>query len=433
MDKIEPGRIKLELEDFYTEISIKQIIALETGNILITNDEPITNPSLDRLSKLLYIRDLFAGEYVKLHEDIFKFISDEEIDSLINILENNIKHLNIKKRSKFSTFLWQFQNFQLGYVYDYYRDINTWDFSIINKINRDELLVDRYLKYLEIDNNCFNYLESNKRRLYILKKLSSFGLISDKIIFNLDLDLLSTIEAIRFKYGRDNENIRFFGSILKYCLLSIYETDKYNINIFSSAYNFKPRLYYSCKLSRADRRKILEELDKLDIEVASKSLKVNNKAKYIRVLEKLLHPKDYKKLFPHAYLLFNSFKKTKQHKPIFANWVSNLYRENTDIIKIASLVYENYILDFIYRFDSFARRAEKEGKESYLLEMLIDAKLDKICLETLNNFYNKRIKKLQASYTTKTDNNVYFAKPMANLDFVNCVLDIINLKLKEYE
>lgn len=429
MDKIKPGRIKLELEDFYTELSIKQIIALETGNILVTNDKPVTNPNLDRLRKLLYIRDLFAGEYVRLHEDIFKFISDEEIDSLINILENNIKHLNIKKRSKFSTFLWQFNNFQLGYVYDYYRDINTWDFSILNKIDSNELLVDRYLKYLEVVNN---YSESG-RKIYILKKLSSFGLISDNTILNLDLGLLSTVEAIRFKYGGDNENIRFFGSILKYCLLSIYETDNYNINIFSSAYNFKPKLYYSCKLSRVERRKILEKLDKLDIEVAPKSLKVNNRSKYIRVLEKLLHPKDYKKLFPNAYLLFNSFKKTEQHKPTFSNWVSNLYRENTDIIKIASLVYENYTLDFVYRFDSFARRAEKEGKESYLLDILIDAKLNKNCLEFLDTFYKKRIKKLQASYTAKIDNNVYFAKPMANLDFVNCVLDIINLKLKEYE
>lgn len=429
MNKIESGRIKLKLEDFYTEISIKQIIALETGNILVTNDKPITNPSLDRLRKLLYIRDLFAGEYVKLNEDIFWFISDEEIDSLINILENNIEHLNIKKRSKFSTFLWQFQNFQLGYVYDYYRDINTWDFSILNRINRDELLVDRYLKYLEIDNN---YLE-NERKIYILKKLSSFGLLSDKAILNLDLGLLSTVEAIRFKYGGDNEGIRFFGSILKYCLLSIYETDNYNINIFSSAYNFKPRLYYSCKLSRVERRKILEKLDKLDIEGLSKNLKVNNKAKYIRVLEKLLHPKDYKEIFPNAYLLFNSFKKTKQHESTYSSWISNLYKENTDIIKIASLVYENYTLDFVYRFDSFARRAEKEGKESYLLDILIDAKLNKVCLEFLNNFYNKRMKKLQASYTAKIDNNIYFAKPMANLDFVKCVLDIVNLKLKEYE
>lgn len=423
LEEVKPGKIKLSIEGDDEEI--KQVIALETGCVLATGKDYI-HPTLERISKILYVRDLLASINVVIDPIVFNVIKEEELDGLIKAINNNyIIPEKMKIKSKFSSFIWKLRTGQVFKIKDFYIDLEISEkASVIKGVFSEELLTGFYLCYV-------NELEGSKERDRVFKTLKWFA-INDyynkfKSKYFVEFESLAPAsESVCLLFCEDFKATSIFSVFRYFTLLENPEE-----NIGKSVLNFKTKDLYKYKLSRKERRKILGHLDYL-----TEGYRGNLHKKYrpfVRALEKRLHPKDYKELFPNAYRFFMSFKKSNEHKYSKTGWITNLYKENKDILEIASLVYEKYPIDFIYRFDSFVRRAEKEGRESDLLEMLIDTKLDKECFRYLANFYERRVKKLKAYEKAKENNKYYIPKPIANLDFVNCVLDIINLKLKEYE
>lgn len=422
LEEVKPGKIKFSIEGDDEEI--KQVIALETGRVLATGKDYI-HPTLERLSKILYVRDLLASINVVIDPIVFNVIKEEELDGLIKAINNNyVIPEKMKIESKFSSFIWKLRTGQVSKIKDFYIDLEISEkASVIKGVFSEELLIGFYLCYV-------NELKGSKERDRVFKTLKWFAINDYYNKFRskyLEFESLApAIESVCLLFRKDFKATSIFSVFRYFTLLENPEE-----NIGKSVIDFKAKDLYKYKLSREERRKILGHLDYL-----TEGYRGNLHKRYrpfVRALEKRLHPKDYKELFPNAYRFFMSFKKSNEHKYSKTGWITNLYKENKDILEIASLVYEKYPIDFIYRFDSFVRRAEKEGRESDLLEMLIDTGLDKECFRYLANFYERRIKKLKAYENAKENNKYYIPKPTANLDFVDCVLDIINIKLREYE
>ena len=105
MDKIQIGEKRFSLEG--ENIEIKQIIAIELGFILATSESPIY-PDMNRLKKLIYVRDILLLEGITLDYQIFDYITDEELDGLTKVLEENfIIPDKLKVVSKFDIYLWK--------------------------------------------------------------------------------------------------------------------------------------------------------------------------------------------------------------------------------------------------------------------------------------------------------------------------------------
>ena len=424
MDKIQIGEKRFSLEG--ESIEIKQVIAIELGFILATSESPIY-PDINRLRKLIYIRDILLDGWCILKSSIFDYITDEELDGLINVLENNfVIPDKLKMVSKFDIYLWKARTLQPFNVYDFYKGVKMSDEErYFEVIRTEEILLGHYLLYIgNLKDSDYNL----KTRIY--KTLNWFAANNwfttyGELFYKASENLISRIEAICLMSCKNFKATRIF-SVIRYFILLQNDPES---SFFIAILNIKIQKFYEQRISRKDRRKILAEIDRLCESDLTDYININSRyKKYIKAMDKRLHPKDYKEMYPKAYVFFKSFRNKSKVKQISTkSEISQIYKENSDITKIARLIYNNYGSGvFVNRFDSLARKAEESRQETDILDLLIDAKLGDIELNYLEGFYNKRLYKLKASQNATSI--PYYPKPCANEDFINCVLDVIKFK-----
>lgn len=425
MDKIQIGEKRFSLEG--ENIEIKQVISIELGFILATSESPIY-PDMNRLKKLIYVRDILLLEGITLDYQIFDYITDEELDGLIKVLEENfIIPDKLKVVSKFDVYLWKAKTLQPFNVYDFYKGVKMPDeLKCIDIVNTEEILLGNYLLYiLKEDEVNHNPNLNLKTRIY--KTLNWFAynnyfITYRELLYKAPENLMSSIEAICLMSCKDFRATKIF-SVIRYFILLQNDPESY---FFKAILDIKIHKFYEQRISRRDRRRILAEIDRLC--KSGFNINIPKYKKYIKAMDKRLHPKDYKEIYPDAYKFFKSFRsKGKTKLPSVISEIAQIYKENDDIVEIANLIYKNYGNSvFVNRFDSLARRAEESRKETDILDLLIDIKLDEIELNYLEDFYNRRLYKLKASQNATSIS--YYPKPCANEDFINCVLDVIKFK-----
>jgi len=433
LEGIKPGEIKLSLNDNYTTEEIKQLIALETGNILTTSKNviPTTNK---RLRKILYIRNTLLEDNIIISDSMsLNYITDIELDALISLIKKNFM---IPVAYKFNNpFIWRLLNKQVFNVNNIYSDIS------ITEENKSTLkTLDAVYSYKGLLKYYLNYLSSSKYdlidtsryyRIMLWFAINNFyNIYSDLIYSYTDLNIRSDIEALCLLVNNNKAfNVTSIFSIIKYFILLQAQTADNNFG--QKITSFKVSVCFKQNINRNIRRRILQQIDNLrDINNIPEIYKP-----YIKALDKRLHPSDYKNIFPNAYKFFvlHRDKSNKQSDSLVSSRInseiSKMYKENdASIIQIASLVCSKYPTAFISRFDSFARRAEKEGKESYLLDILIDTDFEVDYLITLKTSYLKKLDKIKIK---EERSNNFHLKPTVNKDFIECVLDIIEYKLNK--
>ena len=428
MKKVEPGEIKLYIEDNYTAEEIKQLIALESGNILASSSFaiPITK---ERLRKLLYLRTILLENNIIIGDSTtFSFITDEELDGLISLLEKNFVISNTSKINKIDVVIWKILTGQIFKVTDFYADIDKSKKSEVKTIGIiycDKDLLEYFLNYLVNITETFTIKPNRYYKILKWFAINNYFTKYKEFYLSKSFEIVYNIEALCLLVCPDFIMTRIF-SVIKYFILIQSPED----NMFRSILSFRSKDYFKQNISRSDRRKILQQIDYLCSAHPSNYIpRVDNKYKpYIMALDKRLHPSDYINIFPKAYQFFVSHRNESNNKliDVSSSDISKLYKQNDfSVIQIASTVFDNFsTITFVKRFDSFARRAEKEGKESYLLDMLIDADLSFFDLDWLERMYVVKLNKLRA----KEKDNTFFTKPSANIDFIECVLDIIKIK-----
>ncbi len=427
MTKVEPGEIKLYIEDNYTAEEIKQLIALESGNILASSNFAISITK-ERLRKLLYLRTILLENNIIIGDSItFSFITDEELDGLISLLEKNFVISNASKINKIDVVMWKILTGQVFKVTDFYADIDKSKkpkVKTIGTIYCDKDLLECFLNYLVSITETFNIKPNRYYKILKWFAINNyFTKYKEFYYINKSYETLYNIEALCLLVCPDFTVTQIF-SVIKYFILIQSPED----NMFRSILSFKAKDYFKQNISRGDRRKILQQIDQLCSFPNITTINSRKFRPYIKALDKRLHPSDYINIFPKAYQFFVSYRNASNNKLIDvpSSDISKLYKQNDfSVIQIASTVLDNFsTMTFVKRFDSFARRAEKEGKESYLLDMLIDADLSFFDLDWLERMYVVKLNKLRA----KEKDNTFFTKPSANIDFIECVLDIIKIK-----
>lgn len=427
MDKIQIGEKRFSLEG--ESIEIKQVIAIELGFILATSESPIY-PDINRLKKLIYVRDILLLDKCVLDYQVFDYITDEELDGLIKVLgENIIIPDKLKMVSKFDIYLWKARTLQPFNVYDFYKGVGMPDeVKCFDIVRTEELLLGHYLLYigsLKEDEVKYNPTLNLKTRIYKTLKWFAYNnwfTTYGELFYKASENLISRIEAICLMSCENFRATRIF-SVIRYFILLQNDPESY---FFKAILGIKIQKFYKQGISRRDRRKILAEINRLC--ESGFNTNIPKYKKYIKAMDKRLHPKDYKEIYPAAYRFFKSFRSKSKVKQISTrSEIAQIYKENNDITEIAKLIYNNYGCSvFVNRFDSLARRAEKDRKETDILDLLIDAKIGDIELDYLEGFYNRRLYKLKASQNATSI--PYYPKPCANEDFINCVLDVIKFK-----
>lgn len=431
----------------------KQLIAFERNRVYISLTTP-AEPSEERKLLLEGLTEELKDVNVFLPQEAILFLSEEDMKEIHSSVLPKLAE-KYYPQGKWSPLYPGFPDQVLqktekelmddrDYIYDTgnyqeFLERNSWysdtEKQIIDKSGGVVLKPMREADLLDIFRSIVssgNSISQNTKEelIYLLEKYPEYKL-PDEIPFKETLCLVMT--------WREDYLPKTINDVLRYGMF-VAGADPALIHIpseISEGWGRKTKNPKSrkIKLSRPQRREILERLERL---LTTQSLeKVIPDAKRFYghwvLLSEFLHPGDYKEKYPKTISFFSALK-SKDLVKTFKTWESILqdkYNRGENIMKIAKFVSARPG-ELVRRFDSLLRRAKKTGQESDLLDIFLDTEgmKNKTLLELLA-YYDKRNSGATRMISIKGSSKMKSLQPLAPLPgiMVETVRDCVERKI----
>ncbi len=308
---------------------MKALIAFNRDRIYTSLDTPDNNPQDSKLILLLELtHELGKFGYI-IDQEALPYLSETDILDYSNTVLPILYEINYHKKYKKEKF-----------------NINLEDW----KSRHQQPWVNNF--YISGD---FRFISESAKSLNL--PIVYLDRINEDGIYKIYISTIQNNSDInQFEINELKYLVKYFGSMSKERprnLMSILIVSLYNKNIRPDNLND----YRQLQPNRSERRLILEKLEGIDLSKENVS--------ELKELFKILHPEEYKKIFPKTYKFFCDLKKNREPEK------KNPYAEGIELLD------SNKIEEFTKRFMGLLHNAVKEGSgsDADLMTLLYSNKL----------------------------------------------------------